>query len=219
MPHIVRDTAIDRALISTPTRLRCNAIVIIAGIAASLLSASASAQSAPSSNPAGVPVASGAAPSGGLATTPDNGSGNAFGGALGGSFFNPDTTPTDAPLTAITVQGQISVVFQTDGKLGMARSNFENSAVGPNATQEAVVQLMQQAAADGLGKAAEQGAQTGRADVIATVYRFAGNSQTQTIEAWQPLGTFINSTDMTQGADGKTALHAHIQFIPENPAK
>jgi len=115
--------------------------------------------------------------------------------------------------TAISISAQVSLVWQTGGKIMAANTSFDDRRIGAQANNGEVVDALQKAAVAALTQAAMTGADTGHVDVVATVYQFLGD--TAAVNAWSPVGIFINTTDMAVQTGGKAAFHTRVQFIPD----
>jgi hypothetical protein len=115
--------------------------------------------------------------------------------------------------TAISISAQVSLVWQTDAQIMVANTSFRDNRLGAEATNGVVIDTLQKAAVTALSEAAMSGARTGHVDVVATVYRFAGDAAL--VDAWAPVGIFINTTDMAVETGGQAAFHTRVQFIQD----
>lgn len=129
----------------------------------------------------------------------------------------PDV-PQQTPLsqTGISIRANVDVVFQPAFRedTRLMQSSFAAGAMGPNATQEYIFGLLNQAALQGLNQALAQGAKAGRVTVVATGCEVgvSGNGAT----AAQQVGIFINTTDMEVGEDGIAHFRTRVKFIPDD---
>jgi hypothetical protein len=120
--------------------------------------------------------------------------------------------------TGVSVTAQVNIVFERDGGAPeFMQTSFVDGAVGPDATRDYVLRSMNRAAVEGLAEAARRGARNGHADVVAVAY--AVQAEDSAVRAWTPLGVFINTTEMSVGADGQAAFSTRMQFHPDQTAQ
>lgn len=114
---------------------------------------------------------------------------------------------------SLTISAQVSIVFESGGQVGVARTSFTDAAVGADATADYVMRSLQAVATEGLMQAAMNGAHAGHADVVAVVYRFDGTAQA--LSGWAPMGVFVHTTEMSLDAFGKANFSTRVRFLPD----
>lgn len=115
----------------------------------------------------------------------------------------------------ISITAQVDLVFQqaSGEPMRMLQNNFSAGAMGANATSEYVFDLLNGAAMAGLNEALAQGARSGRVTVVATSCQVGMSGKA--IRAVNPVGVFINTTEMNVDDNGKASFRTRIKFIPD----
>lgn len=129
-----------------------------------------------------------------------------------------ESTPqTDTPRIGqgIAVRARIDVLYFPPGGSEpiLVQRAFTTSAA-TNQSSQFVFDVLNNAALEGVNHALAGGATAGRISVVAMCYAYGPDSNGS--QAMEPMGLFINTTDLNVTPDGKAAVHSNIQVMPPN---
>lgn len=115
----------------------------------------------------------------------------------------------------VAVRARIDVLFFPPGGAEpiLVQRAFTTSAA-TNQSSQFVFDVLNDAALEGVNQALAGGATAGRISVVAMCYAYGPDQNGA--QAMQPMGLFINTTDLNVSPDGKAAVHSNIQVMPPN---